>query len=70
MSNDWVKIYSTMKLHEAEIVAAFLEDNFIKCFKINKTDSMHISLTNGEIELFVEPENAIKATHYISKNNL
>ncbi len=70
MSNDWVKIYSVAQAHKAEIVQAVLEDNSIKVFSINKQDSMHIHLTNGEIELYVDPENAMKAKHIIDKNEL
>lgn len=70
MSNDWVKIYSASQVHKAEIVQAVLEDNMIKVFKINKRDSMHVHLTHGEIELYVDQENAIKANHIIAKNDL
>lgn len=70
MSNDWVKVYSTSLLHKAEIVKAVLEDFDIKVFQINKTDSMHTHLTNGEIELYVEPKETIEAKHIIEKNDL
>jgi len=70
MPSDWIKIYSTSQMHSAEIVVAFLEDNMIKTFKINKKDSMHIHLTNGEIELYVDPKDVIKANHLISKHKL
>ena len=33
-------------------------------------DSMHTHLMNAEIELHISPENAVKATHIISKNSL
>ena len=70
MSKDWVKVYSTTQLHKAEIVKAVLEDYDIKVFQINKMDSMHTHLTNGEIELYVEPKEALKAKHIIEKNDL
>ena len=70
MSNDWVKIYSTSQAHKAEIVQGVLEDNMIKVFKINKRDSMHVHLVHGEIELYVDQENAIKANHIIAKHDL
>ena len=70
MSINWVKFYSTTKFHEVEIVKAVLEEFDIKVFQINKKDSMHTHLTNGEIELYVEADDVIKAKHIVKKNNL
>ncbi len=70
MTNNWVKIYSSTKLHVAEIVRAVLDDHGIKTAELNKTDSMHTHLINGEIEIYVDPNDAIKAKHLISKHEL
>jgi hypothetical protein len=70
MSKHWVKIYSTTQLHKAEIVRAVLEDHDIATTEMNKMDSMHIHLTVGEIEVFSDPDDAIKATHLITKHDL
>lgn len=70
MSNQWEKVYSTTMLHKAEIVRAVLEDHEIKTAEMNKKDSMHLHLTVGEIEIFVNPNDVIRATHLITKHDL
>jgi hypothetical protein len=70
MANDWVKIYESQAIHLVEIVKGMLEDESIKTFIINKTDSMHIHLSNGDIELYVQPKEVMKAKHLIKKNLL
>lgn len=70
MAQDWVKIYGTQAIHLIEIVKGLLEDESIKTFVINKTDSMHTHLAIGEIELYVRPEEVMKAKHLINKNLL
>jgi hypothetical protein len=61
MKSNWIKIHSSDRSHEVELIKAFLLNNDIKSFSINKTDSMHTCLTNGEIELFVDGNDVIKA---------
>lgn len=70
MSNDWVKIYGSQTVHLVEIVKALLEEEAIKTFVINKTDSMHIHLSNCEIELYVKPKEVMRAKHLINKISL
>lgn len=61
---DWQCIYSTRYDHIAEIVKAVLDDNGIKCFSVSKKDSAYLF---GEIELYVAPDNVIKAKQIIKK---
>lgn len=70
MSNNWVKIYASSKLHIAEIVRAVLSDHDIETAEINKTDSMHTHLMNGAIEIYVNPNDALRAKQLISKYEL
>ena len=70
MSANWVKIYSTTQLHKAEIAKAVLEDHDIQTTQMNKMDSMHIHLYVGEIEVYAEQDNAMRATHLITKHEL
>jgi hypothetical protein len=51
-------------------VRAVLEDHYIATTEMNKMDSMHIHLTVGEIEIFCDPDDVIKATHLITKHDL
>ena len=70
MSSNWVKIYGTQAIHLIEIVKDLLESESIKTFVINKTDSMHTHLSIGEIEVYVKPQEVMKAKHLIEKNLL
>ncbi len=71
MTEDWVKVYETEVAYKAELLKAALEDQEkIKCFVLNKSDSMHTHLSNGEIEVYVAKENVINAKYFISKNEL
>jgi len=70
MTNNWIKIYTSSHLHKAEIVRAVIEDHGIKTAEINKTDSMHTHLTNGGIEIYVSPDDALRAKQLIEKHEL
>lgn len=69
MSN-WVVVYKSNNTNNAHIVKSVLEDNGIDAVVVDKMDSMHTHLMNGEIELHVNSENVVKAKHIISKNDL
>jgi hypothetical protein len=64
MNMDWQCIFTTQFDHTAQIVKAILVDNEIECFIINKKDSAYLF---GDIELFVSPDNVLKAKQIIKK---
>lgn len=68
--NKWVKVYSNTNPNLTLIIKSVLEDHNIEVVLINKMDSMHKHLLNGNIELHVKPEDVINAKYIISKNNL
>ncbi len=70
--NDWIKIFSSSFIHKIQLLLALLEENEIKAFVINKTDSMHLHLsaTTAEIEVYVSQSDVMKAKHIISKSLL
>lgn len=71
MTEDWVKVYGTEESYKAELIKAALEDQAkVKCFVLNKSDSMHTHLSIGEIEVYVAKEDVINAKYFISKNEL
>lgn len=70
MFNDWVKVYSSRAIHLIEIVKSHLEDEYIKTFIINKTDSMYVNIFDNEIELYVKSDQALKAKHLINKHHI
>lgn len=65
----WVVVYKCTNANHAAMMKAFLEDNEIPAIVINKMDSMHMHLMNGEIELHVKNDDAIQAKRLIDKQN-
>ena len=59
MEKDWVQVYSTDKMFQAEILKQVLSDHEIEAVIINKMDSSYKSF--GEIEIYVKNVNVIKA---------
>ncbi|MEE9460643.1 MAG: DUF2007 domain-containing protein [Bacteroidales bacterium] len=59
MEKDWVQVYSTDKMFQAEILKQVLADHEIEAVIINKMDSSYKSF--GEIEIYVKNVNVIKA---------
>jgi len=62
MDPEWVCIYTTDKIYQAEVLKAVLEENGIPCFIVNKQDSMYLF---GEIELFVSTDDSFTAKQLI-----
>lgn len=68
MESNWVKVYSTINVIEAEMKANLLRDKDIPVSCINKQDSMHVHLnTFTPIEIMVPKDHAFKAMQVISK---
>ena len=58
----WIKVFSTHKMYEAEIVKGVLLENDIQAIVMNKQDS---SYHFGSYEIMVEHESVIKAIKII-----
>jgi hypothetical protein len=58
MEKDWVVVYTTNKIYQAEIFRELLGDYGIDSFIINKQDS---SYKFGNIEVYVRRNNILKA---------
>ena len=63
MDKNWTKIYATGVPYKAELLKGLLIENDIEAIIMNKQDSAYLF---GELELYVEAENAIKAKHIIT----
>ncbi len=63
---NWTNVYSSSDPFKIEIVKGMLEDEGIHSFVINKKDSAYLF---GEVELYVEVENAFQANQLIKKVN-
>ena len=64
MFDNWIVIYSTAQLYEAEMVKSFMAENEIECVIMNKKDSTY---GFGEIEVYVPTAEAFKAKQLILK---
>ncbi|PLX23520.1 MAG: hypothetical protein C0599_04290 [Salinivirgaceae bacterium] len=62
---DWHIVFSTTQSYQAYIIQDLLKDHDIEAVVIDKQDSFYVTL--GEIEVYVEPENVIKAKHLVKK---
>ncbi len=67
MEKDWVNIYNSAQVNNIEIVKGVLAENGIQAIDINKKDSSYLF---GEIELYVNRKDALRAIHIIEKNRL
>ena len=59
MQKDWIVIYRTGELHQAEMVKQIIQQNGIDAVIMNKKDSSYIIF--GDIEVLVKPENETAA---------
>jgi Putative prokaryotic signal transducing protein len=55
MEENWVKVYSTSILAQAEIIKAMLVENEVEAVVLNKQDS---AFTFGQAEVYVPPYHA------------
>lgn len=58
MEKDWVIVYTTNKMYQAEFFSEVLADHDIGSFVINKQDS---SYKFGNVEVYVKRDNILKA---------
>ena len=59
---DWRQIFSTGQLYMAEMIKSILEDNNLNVVLLNKQDSFYLF---GDIELYVKPDDVIRAKFLI-----
>ena len=65
MFDNWVLIYSSDQLYDAEIVRSLMAENDIECVIMNKQDSVYMF---GDIEVYVPTNEAFKAKQLILKH--
>ena len=66
MNKEWVKVYSSDQLHLAELIKSVLIENDINAINFNKKSTPYLF---GEIEIFVQKEDVVRAKYIISKYN-
>ncbi|NLM91626.1 MAG: DUF2007 domain-containing protein [Bacteroidales bacterium] len=67
MEDNWQLVYSSPYIYQVEMVQAVLIDFEIKSVVINKQDS---SYHFGEVELYVEQDNVLRARQIINREGL
>jgi hypothetical protein len=63
---DWVCIYTSRKLQDAEMTKGLLSFNEINSVVINKRDSSYMF---GYFEVYVNRDDAVKAKYVLKENN-
>jgi len=66
MEKDWICIYTSPKLQNAEIIKGLLSFNEINNVMINKQDSSYLF---GFFEVYVNREDGVKAKFILTENN-
>lgn len=62
---DWQCVFTTTQTYQAYIIRDLLKDHDIEAVVVDKQDSFYVTV--GEIEVYVEAENVIKAKHLVKK---
>lgn len=65
MNSKWQKVYSTDLKYRAEIVRAVLEDRGMHPVIVDKQDTTYQIANWGPVELYVAPENVLRAMKII-----
>jgi hypothetical protein len=65
MYTDWVIVFSTPQIYEAEIMKTILAENNIECITVNKRDSMYMV---GEVEIYVMTDQVLLAKKIIENH--
>lgn len=68
MDKNWACVYSSMLLHNVELMRNILEENNLEAVVVNKQDSFYPSI--GEIELFVRRDSFIAARKLVDQAGL
>lgn len=61
MDSKWQKVYTTDQKYRAEIVRAVLEDRGMHPVIVDKQDQMYQVSHWGHVEVYVAPENVLRA---------
>lgn len=68
MGNDWVTVYSSTALHNAELLKHLLSQRNIEAVVLNQQDSFYKTI--GEIRLLVRSNDVMLAKRIIAESEL
>ncbi len=66
MDDNWTRVYTVEKAYTAELIKGLLEEEGINTVIMNKRGS---EFPVGDVEIYVENENADRATLLIKQHN-
>ena len=67
MPDNWIKIASSKQEYKIELLKGLFKENNIISVSINKKDSSYLAF--GEVELFVDSKDIMKAKNLIQKQD-
>ncbi|HCQ28743.1 MAG TPA: hypothetical protein DIU39_00555 [Flavobacteriales bacterium] len=63
----FIAVFSTLDMIEAIGITEYLKQNNVPAFIVNKKDTVQLHITTGEIEVFVNTKDVIKANYLLDK---
>jgi hypothetical protein len=60
-------VFSTLDMIEAISIVEYLKQNNIPAYIINKKDTVQLHITSGEIEVYVNTKDILKANYLLAK---
>ncbi len=60
-------VFSTLNMIEAVAIAEYLKQNNVPAFIVNKKDTVQLHIVMGEIEVYVNTKDVIKANYLLDK---
>jgi hypothetical protein len=66
LEGKWIQVFSSSDAFKVEVIKGLLTEHHIECVVVNKKDSLYLV---GEVELYVNVEDAFQANQLISESN-
>jgi len=67
MEKDWIKIFSTDRPFEAEMVKGMLLENGVNAVLLNRQDSSYIQALPGQAEIYVHSSQITQALELMNE---
>jgi type III secretory pathway lipoprotein EscJ len=67
MEKDWIKIFSTDRPFEAEMVKGMLLENGVNAVLLNRQDSSYIQALPGQAEIYVHTSQVTQALELLNE---
>ena len=67
MEKDWIKIFSTDRPFEAEMVKGMLLENGVNAVLLNRQDSSYVQALPGQAEIYVHTSQVTQALELMNE---